>query len=920
MCTTVFSYSGASMKSRSPLVRFSIYLASVVLISVISLRTLYFSPGFYSYSDVHWGLLLKPDLIGTFSTPFSAASGFPLFDLNKDVITWPYGILLLLNVPMQSAERVLIFYVSTLYLFLSFILAERIVVFLEHEFKFQLSPIFFYAIVFVSSVFSYSNLEALEFNVDGGFFSDGLIMLFLSIECLLIISKGGQTKNWLLIASLLALSTLLDPDYYILSLWAIIIVAITAGHSRGTLVKNIKGIGFSIFASLPVIFFYYFVGIHTLPPQSSLSASLGAIRSIPYGPSQFNPMYPIYYLMLIGHSWSTMAFGPPTILLYSGRISSLKGMFSPTQILLPPGNLTALWFASLAIVPALAFVPFLVKKTRKTVSPLIILVLLTLLVTQYTASAALYNTVKDLTRLPLIGPSIGTSLALPGHMIMIIAASYILLIPISLFSILAMINEFEVQNLLRSAWAHSSIKGHTFSSIFWRRLVLFKKYVGTNKRVLSCVIITIYMATVIFTGWQAFDGSYFPDRAFPPDNGGNQIPELAPYQPYVVPQNAMDVLNYLNAQPGAFNTFQVIAPYVNNQTPPLFEGYIAPDLSHNGNALVGSTFDYLIRNNLSQDIAPLMSAYSIRYIVVEYYNITQSLVHNEFGFYNFQRILQILSDSPGIVNVLAYNSIALYRVAAANNLVYQSQLLLNSHDMSGYYPVIYSLFQSLGLEISITPDPNFGIGYLFNSWNSTIAILSPTFLNKSVLSESVDSVQSIYDTGAIFGDAMLLNGSLFRMPIASQFISSLLFVSGTGQIGSNNINFSSPHWVSISGTSTITFRGNLSIFAAIALHAKSLVDYLSRNVVYNVGASRGYFLKINKTEYDGTSTVYGAELFPNVSAQGKYVVIAPYAPFENDMYCFLIVEICTMVAVYWLFAFETNALLKLKKILRLNRG
>ena len=69
----------------------------------------------------------------------------------------------------------------------------------------------------------------------------------------------------------------------------------------------------------------------------------------------------------------------------------------------------------------------------------------------------------------------------------------------------------------------------------------------------------------LFSGWQAFNGSYFPSRYYGGYGPGNAVPDTAPYSPVVIPPDVNTVYNYITGQSGQFNVYW--PPYVSNGSP-----------------------------------------------------------------------------------------------------------------------------------------------------------------------------------------------------------------------------------------------------------------------------------------------------------------------------------------------------------------
>ena len=676
----------------------------------------------------------------------------------------------------------------------------------------------------------------------------------------------------------------MDPDYYIYFLIVILFGLAVNGAINHRFKKSILT-GVSVTSlSFVVPLFILLVGIYTTPVTTSVNA-LGVYRVLPTTVAPFNLHAPyfLYYLMLFGHYWSTMTYGPITILEYYGHILDAPSMLSPAQILTPPGPVTGIWFFSLFMIPVFAFGSLIFRNTRKLMVPVALTAIFILILSQYQYISPLLFIFDEIGSSPFIGAAFSTTFGLPAHALIVISASYIVMICVFLVNLQV---TFSTSNIGREM--------SEIPRVFAIKRLRIKITISERtKHNLTKVAVILLIFAVLFSGWQAFDGEFYPSRAFPPSSGGNQVVEVAPYQPYQVPQSAFTVLHYLQAQEtNPVQIVQIVAPYISNQTFLGFEGAINPHLRLNGNDLVGNYLNELISENLTSDIAPLLQANSIGYVVVEFYKITPSYVQQYFGFSNFGIVLQRLDCASGLSQVLSYPNISLYQVEGVKNLYYNSQLSLSIQNGYNFTPEIYNAFRLAGFNVSLTEDATYGSNFILNPglqevYKSSVSLLTPTqlytFMNDT--SSKTGNFRLTEGSGLPFKNIIIVNSGGISFSGGHSSLYIYLYLKGNGTINGLTVDTHSL-WsmVPVQTNGTLSFIGNFNISFAISSKGQPLSGYSSNNVVYNVAAARGYELVDgNTTIPGGIPTFSGTDLFPNISGQ-RYHVTAPFGRYVEIYY------------------------------------
>ena len=811
----------------------------------------------------------------------------------RDVISWPYYIMYIVHVPMAIIERTLLLYSFILYFMIAFRLSDYIAQSLYRRSGFLLGRKAQFGTSLIIAIFAFSNLAAMNYNVDGGTFTDGLILLFIACAFAIIIFEENRKKQFAALSFFLIISTLLDPDYYIYFIIIILFGLVVNGAINHKFIKSII-LGASVISlSLIVALFIFIVGIYSTPLTAPVSF-LGVYRALPttITPFSLSTPYFLYYLMLFGHGWSTMTYGPITILEYYGHILDAPSMFSPAQILIPPGPVTLIWFFSLFMIPCLAFASLIFRNTRKLIMPVALTTIFILIISQYQYISPLLFIFDKIASIPFIGGVFSTTFGRPAHSLIVISASYIVMLCIFLVNIQL--------NISRSKLDSDAPKK---SRVFFIRSLGIKIAISRRaKRYVSKAAVLLLIFVIIFSGWQAFNGEFYPSRAFPPDNGGNQVVEVAPYQPYSVPQSAFMVLNYLQRQETSpVQILQIAAPYISNRTFLGFEGNINPHLRLNGNDLVGNYVNELISENLTSDIAPLLRANSIGYVVVEFYGITPSYVEQEFGFSNFGIVLQRLDEAPGLLHVISYPNISLYKVTGVNNLYYDSQLPLYIPNDGNFTPGIYGAFSLAGLNVSLTPLLKYGVSFILNpeittDTNSSISLFTApqlyNLLNESAIGN--ESISLNESSGLPFLHTFNIKSSTAKLMNEYTDSYNYIYINGNGTVNSISVNTHGLwSFVTVRTNNSLSLDGNFSVSFILSSKSKPISNYSSNNIVYNVAAARGYELTSgNVTISGGIPTFQGTNLFVNVPSGGSiFHITAPFATYIEIYYIIIVARI-----------------------------
>ncbi|MGC9123899.1 MAG: hypothetical protein ACP5IB_07545 [Thermoplasmata archaeon] len=543
----------------------------------------------------------------------------------------------------------------------------------------------------------------MNLNVDGGTTADSIIMLVMILSFSLIL-RNPELIDFIPLGLSYALTALLDPDYLGFILFATLILTIFLIFFK---INNKKSIYIWFYSFLLFIPFFVFVywGLNFNNIGNSYIYSLRPLS--PWISTNISK-YPWSPFVLLGYYWATMTFGPPSIIFYSNKIHTLPGLMYPTQVILPPDILSIIWLISIFSIPLIAFSSIVFKKTRKLmISLALMLVIFFILIFYYQIPPLLY-VFKCLISIPILGGAIETSLSIPDHMLMVIASGYVILLTIFLVNI---ISENESKKIK----------------------INFKKLKIKSLNTIKFFIVIFIIFIILFSGWQAFNGNYYPARSNYSSFFGNGVANGGAYEPFKVPNDVYIAYNKIIQDHSLFNVYW-----------PVLYGHTLPQSTSNTIPLklgLLSYFPELVKNNLRYDIIPYMNSEGVKYLVIEnityippdlfagaYYKNLSSLFYFYYGMYNYYDEIKFLKSIPDLSLIYYTKNISVFENMKFNGAIYNASLLLNYRDSNSFTPMLYSLFNSMNISSIATNYLNYGVNTTINQLNKTINILTPSFL------------------------------------------------------------------------------------------------------------------------------------------------------------------------------------------------
>lgn len=694
------------------LLKYYIEILLILIIPLIALRTFLFTPGYYFYADQGWPL--SNNIYATGVLSLNSLSGF---SFSRIIIDWPYYVLTLFTSSVMVTERIFIYYTFSLYTFVAYIFSTMITRrFLKNKNKYEVI-----AVKFIIVLFIFSNFTALNLNADGGSFSDSLNIVFIAIILLAFISWKNMRLVFLISSILLTVSILLEPDYTTFYIISIMIGSVIAGLINKDFIYRFKYALLTIISSVIPVSFVVLDLLLTATMGSSLSA-VGALRVYNYGAISFfsgniNPLYP---LILMGHSWSTIVYAPPSVLFYGNEISSVKALMHPSQLLLPTGFITYLWLFTLIMIPVISLVSIIFKNTRRIAFPVFFLFLLFYTMSLVYYIKPLFYLEMYMSNIPIIGGAIGTTLALPGHVINVIASMYYILFSITLVNLVNTKVNFKFE----------SDKDNFNFNIKVRKKYIEnykgKAYLRNNKFQLFVIVFIVFI--VLFSGWQAFDGSFYPARA--PDTAyGNNVANIGGYTPLMINSSVIHAYDFISSQNSNFNILWIGGPAFSNRV------YASPHPTATIPEL-----NYITSNNMTNDFYYNLLYSGTKYVVISNQDIQKNpgalfeLTFSDAGFTNFTSAQNFLKNTSGLKEVYSKYQVDIFEVIGFRS-IYKSNLLLNYEGNSNYESSLPYLFKTLGYKASLTSYSSYGLPVCFDNNSRDVSIDTPVYL-ANILSSS----------------------------------------------------------------------------------------------------------------------------------------------------------------------------------------
>ena len=742
-----------------------------VSISIISLRGFLFVPGFYAYADQHWPLSAL-----SFPSGVYALSPIYGFNFTRLIVTWPYGIITVFTSDVNVISRLFTFYTFVLFTSLSYVFANLLVK--EYSVRFTKLSAFKSEIAkLLIVVFIFSNFFSINSNADGGAFSDSLIIILISISVLLILSKSANLKTYALIAAIFSITILLDPDFspefYMAVISSSVVIAVLERRLRFRFIGLLVFLALSVIPILFLLSQFYLMGTPGIPVSYAGGFRPFNLTSLMDVSNNINWYTP---LLLLGYFWSTLAISPPTVLLYGHQLYSLPTIMNQNQILFPSGEFTVLWFIAMCAIPVFSLSSLFARRFLKFTSAWLMLVILGDLFANLAHIDMIFHFISYLSGVPLIGSAITTSFALPEHFIGLIAAGYYGLFSVTVLQLLSYKLPSRTEDVhLNPGEANESIKkkSRIKDRVQARKIWLYA----------SRALVILIAFFVLTSGWQAFNGTYYPMRYSPSSFPiGNSIEAKGALAPTNISPSVVHAFNIVVQNSSSKNVMWIGGPATNEFTVEL-----------PSSAVSLSTFSVIAGKGLYNDAYQYLISHSVGYIVITNQDI-QSMdgrlnPFTQYGFENYNGTVSFFLKIKELSIMYQGNQTIVFRVPGVHNDFYKSNLLLSTHNSDISRPYSYSIFGALGYNVSFTPDTG-------NNISSGIGVISPAELRSLNIVELPkfrlpDNFTN--QAGAYFENSRFLNQNITYIQNNMNQNSSAINVgpfSTVSEKGSSLVNFS----------------------------------------------------------------------------------------------------------------------------------
>lgn len=705
-------------------------LALSVVLVLLSLRGFLFAPGYYAYSDQFWSVL--PSLPNTQSFTLLAESGRVspgyLFLFTRGFVTFPSLVLSNLGLPYLTWMRIFIFLSFALVLTAAWVGSEIIFRLFEHNSKRLFGTISRELAKTFCVIAFYSSTLMIEYLGDGAQFSDSLILIGFVVGLVLLIYSEKPVIA-LSIGCYLSVVLLLDPDYYGLVIIGFILVALLLSLKSWSLAR-LKWLLAALAISLPVLV-YVLIGIQVTLAPTAIGGIYRPISGLPFGLQNMNVTSS---LLLYGYAWPFVTLAPPTSQLFGSSLGSLTTVGNPADMVLIYSPLGYLWLASLATLPVVSIVGVVASRIRWVTGSLLAVSAVGALLAQYPNVPVLLLLLERLAALPYVGYAVGTSFALPDHLFMLIAAGYIggsSLVVGQFLSYPSKVTLGAVQPSLAKGTRTS--RKRLLAGVGFR-VSLTPKRRGQFRG----AVIGVVLALVILSGWQAYNGTFYPGRADYSNFSGNGLIPIGAYTPFEVSNSSLLAYSYIFHSGSNFNVYW-----------PIGDGIAMASFTPGVPSVSLPGLPYLLSSSLSADVAPYLTAHSVRYVVVQsgpsplqIYVPTPQAAAEPFMYYfgepSYGSTVDVLAQCQYMTAVFSKPNITVFENLEFAGLTYPASLLIQASSEAGMNASLYGVFKQLGINATLTDSQGLGQAASINAPGDAtrVAVVSPSALANAMLANA----------------------------------------------------------------------------------------------------------------------------------------------------------------------------------------
>jgi hypothetical protein len=697
--------------------------------TALSIRDFLFGAGYFEYADQNWAPSGSVYPTGYYSpNPISSSGQLIVFQFSRDFITWPIGLFHALGLDSLTQEKFFFAYSFALFVILSYLFSSLVIRYLSAQLKVRLPWWKGEVMRCVLTTALFTNLFILYSNTDGGSFTGSLIVVFLGISLLLLIAEKDFRLALAVTVILTTLGFLLDPSYLpavgLSLLLALGCRELLGQRSLRTFVTRLLQILAGLALPLAALAFLLYPTIGTWGPTSIDVSVLPG-----YGIRPYNLFFIQYFsgntslmnvLNITGFPWSTLTFAPPSIVTYSGQYRELPSLQSPTAIVLPAGILSPVWLVSLFAPLTLTFLSLLSRRLREVTLPFAAILLACVAATQWPWFPPAAGVVSDLTSIPIVGPPIGQALYFPfffmagevAAMIVLLGALLLLLADWSLFPLKTRNVASQTEEVHRPASRSRHLRMVKWSRRTRSRIV----FVGT----VTCVAILL-----VFPGWQAFDGSFFPSRSWSTYVSGNGVPNAGPFEPLQPPAGVQQAFDFLENQAGSFNIYW---PTGGANETDLQRGAIFFNVYDSPKPTAPlPDLPSLVAAHDTGSLLPYLESQNVEYFVLQ--NTSPiALQDSYYGLSSYAALQNLFDAVSGLSPVLSFSNLTVYSVDRPWGTSYPIRSALTYDGISGEYGVAYGINSAIGGRTAVLPSGTSNESLTIDNLSGTESVLSPSFL------------------------------------------------------------------------------------------------------------------------------------------------------------------------------------------------
>jgi hypothetical protein len=821
----------------------------------VSIRDYILGNGLYLNRDWSWPLSsfattstdsFAPNILrNSYADPIGFTSVF---------VTWPYEIIRRIFPGPFELEKVYIIYLFSFLIFLGLAFSQLLVKAISRTGKKGLSLAKREFLVFSALILCFANPWTV--NALASFYFQWVANFFLfGISTMLIFMYEQRLATFFVTGAVMSFTVLLDPDQLPFGLFFLLIYLICStlvrkwDSWRSALKSFIPRVIIVLAFTLPAVFIVLYslnTSFGTTLIHSNSAASVSSNLSI------------LNSLRELGYYDASIAFSSPSIVSAGTHISSLAVAGYPPFAVLPAGFLTSTWLLDTWALPIAAFASLPLRDFKRLTVPAAICAFVTILFTS-NVIPNLTGISSNLQIVPVLGDAIFTALSIPEHMYVIITLSYVIMILVLLWKMFEVFDEGG-----------------------------FQRFSGLRSRGFFNPLIALTLIILVFPGWQFFSGSFYP-AGYSSSLGNNGIPSVGAFTPVRPPSDLTYVYNGIASQNGSFNVYwpgpaSQLEPW--NPKASILSTEVDPPkpsfLVVYGTSGLAPGLNYLLLQNLTDDLAAYLSAMDIRYLIIQGPDLASWAVPRSSLF-------EELGNASGLQEVFTDQNISVFEDNSTWGSYYYPGITLSYPAPDSAYATAYQVLSSMGVYVAIvsgnspleqlcldTYTPSCGVTVLaphdLSSQNSKSRIISDS---STPFDQSFQTYPAIsYDfgnfSGYIYVDYMG-HGDIQLSGKTNQTlnVTSLSDFRWT--------NFTSP-----SENSSLKIQGTLNIAAVVA--SKNPLSgfgcYNSINVnsfdcngnlVFSNYYVPDYYLASTAYSYRAQETIGGTDLFSNVRP-GNYTV------------------------------------------------